>query len=298
VGKAPAFQFYANDFVTGTMELSLEELGAYVRLLALSWDKGPLPLDERRRANLLGVSLSVFRRVWNGIADKWAQTDAGYINLRLEQQRADLEAFQKEQAHRGRLSGESRRRTKAEPKHEPNTNGGSSAVRTEHATEREPNANSSSSVFDLRSSEDQDQDQRHTPRARATTALSVNPHSKPTNLVNGSELRRHGQHAWCSWPSRDGLCVPVFLHDEFVGKLGAVSLTDVAELKGWYAGTVARFEGIAIGEDSLQFWRNEFASWVGTVTSRPGVSTSRTGGSVDAAKAYMAEQIRQIGGVK
>lgn len=94
-----------------------------------------------------------------------------------------------------------------------------------------------------------------------------NPHGKSTNLVNGPELRRHGSHAWCSWPARDGLCVPVSLHREFVGKLGRVGAD--LELQDWYPTVLARFEGQAIGDDGFDFWRNQFADWVGTVTSKP-----------------------------
>jgi len=33
MSKPPAFQFYASDFLVDTIDLSNEELGAYVRLL-------------------------------------------------------------------------------------------------------------------------------------------------------------------------------------------------------------------------------------------------------------------------
>jgi len=35
--KAPAFQFYAQDFLTGVMDLTMDERGLYITLLARQW---------------------------------------------------------------------------------------------------------------------------------------------------------------------------------------------------------------------------------------------------------------------
>jgi len=35
--KAPAFQFYAQDFLTGVMDMTMEERGLYITLLARQW---------------------------------------------------------------------------------------------------------------------------------------------------------------------------------------------------------------------------------------------------------------------
>lgn len=100
--KPPAFQFYAKDFLVGTMEMSLAELGAYIRLLAWSWDKGPVPEDEGRRAKILGVSRLALGKVWPGISDKWASSEGGLINRRLERQRADQEDFRQAKSEAGK----------------------------------------------------------------------------------------------------------------------------------------------------------------------------------------------------
>jgi hypothetical protein len=42
-----------------------------------------------------------------------------------------------------------------------------------------------------------------------------------------------------------------------------------AQMRAWYESTIAHYAGQAIGDRDLDFWRNEFASWVGTVTQRP-----------------------------
>lgn len=93
---------------------------------------------------------------------------------------------------------------------------------------------------------------------------AVNNHGKPTNLINGVSQRRHGTHAWCS-VERPNLCVPFDMHQEI---LGASAKSD-ADVKAWYAATVAKYNGQAIGDDRFTFWRNELAAWVGVVTSPP-----------------------------
>lgn len=102
------------------------------------------------------------------------------------------------------------------------------------------------------------------PRVLATPSIpGQNPHHKPTNLVNGAEQRRHGTHAWCDYAR--GLCVPYGLHDEF--KKRATKTDD--ELKAWYAATVQSLDGVDVGDDVFDFWRNQFGTWVGTVTRKP-----------------------------
>jgi len=106
-------------------------------------------------------------------------------------------------------------------------------------------------------------------------------------IINGAEVRRHGSHAWCS--SRAGLCVPVFLHEEFKGK-GAKT---AEQLTAWYASTVERFGTAPIGEDALVFWRNEFAAWVGTATSAPSTN-SKSARTMAGAKRQFAREQAQL----
>ena len=41
--SAPAFQLYADDFIGGTVCLSAEDVGAYIRLLCYQWGNGSIP---------------------------------------------------------------------------------------------------------------------------------------------------------------------------------------------------------------------------------------------------------------
>lgn len=109
--------------------------------------------------------------------------------------------------------------------------------------------------------------------ARSSSArapVGENNHSKSTNLLNGSEQRRHGSHGWCSSSAgREGLCVPQFLHIQFMGKGNKSD----AEMRVWYLGVVDGLRGQPVGEDELVFWRNNFAQWVGIASERPAQRT-------------------------
>ncbi len=111
-------------------------------------------------------------------------------------------------------------------------------------------------------------------------------------LIDGRSMRTHAQHAWCSLP-RSGLCVPAFLHEEFTGKLGATDAN--ARLRAWYPTVIARYAGVGVGEDALRFWRNEFATWVGTATSSPVTTTTKVGRTLAAGRRLIAESLAQGG---
>jgi len=111
---------------------------------------------------------------------------------------------------------------------------------------------------------------------------------EPTWRLPGNQrlsIFAHQKHAFCSL--REGLCVPEFLHREFVGKLGG-SRTE-AQLVAWYPLALAPFDGQAIGEDSLRFWRNLFGTWVGTATSAPAM----TGGKAKEAISAVQQMVLQ-----
>jgi len=83
-GRAPAFQFYADDFLAGTMTMTNEERGAYISLLCLQWSKGCVTeLDIQRiclgmPTHCQGICQSKFQ-----LGD-----DGNYRNSRLEVERS------------------------------------------------------------------------------------------------------------------------------------------------------------------------------------------------------------------
>lgn len=58
--KSPAFQFYPQDYLSSARvaEMTLEEEGAYIRLLCYCWTTGSIPADPERCARLVGKGCS------------------------------------------------------------------------------------------------------------------------------------------------------------------------------------------------------------------------------------------------
>lgn len=88
MGCLPYFKFFPRDWLADTAELTLEEQGAYIRLLAWSWRRErALPLSPAERARILGVSTRKLQKVWEGIGEHWTEGSEGYFNPRLEEER-------------------------------------------------------------------------------------------------------------------------------------------------------------------------------------------------------------------
>lgn len=56
--KPPAFQFYPDDFIGGTCDLSAKEVGAYIRLLCFQWSKGKIPSDRNKLSRIAGTAVT------------------------------------------------------------------------------------------------------------------------------------------------------------------------------------------------------------------------------------------------
>jgi len=52
INNTPSFQFYAQDFLTGVMYLTNEEIGIYIKMLAKQWTDGKIP--KKRLGFLVG----------------------------------------------------------------------------------------------------------------------------------------------------------------------------------------------------------------------------------------------------
>jgi uncharacterized protein YdaU (DUF1376 family) len=160
--KAPAFQVYAADFLTGTMGMSLEAQGAYWRLICWSWTLGGgLPNDPQQLARGLGISLKKFRSLFPKVSEKFTLISNKWCNPRLEEVRAVQDCFREKQAIKGRKSAEAR--AVVSPKE---VNRGSLPV----DVRLQPEGNSSSSSS---KDQDQEQDQERVPPSAARTHAAV-----------------------------------------------------------------------------------------------------------------------------
>lgn len=76
--KDPAFLFYSNDFLSGTMLMSDEEIGQYIKLLCLQHQKGHL-----KEKDMLNICKSYNEEIFS----KFVKDDNGkYYNERLDEE--------------------------------------------------------------------------------------------------------------------------------------------------------------------------------------------------------------------
>src|SRR5574343_1424720 len=74
--KDPAFLFYPNDWLGGTLGMTFEEKGAYMELLMLQFNRGHMT------GHMIGQTVG---QNWDKIKDKFIQDEKGlYYNTRLE----------------------------------------------------------------------------------------------------------------------------------------------------------------------------------------------------------------------
>jgi uncharacterized protein YdaU (DUF1376 family) len=109
--KSPAFQFYPTDYLASqrVQMMTLEEEGAYIRLLCYCWQHGDIPADPSQAARLIGKGASTtlsttVLAMFNPI------TGTDRMNHdRLEAERAKQAAWREKSAAGGRKSAQSRK---------------------------------------------------------------------------------------------------------------------------------------------------------------------------------------------
>jgi uncharacterized protein YdaU (DUF1376 family) len=225
--KSPAFQFYPKEFLTdgNVAAMSLQERGAYITLLCICWQEKSLPADLSRLANIVGVPLKVFTRLWPILSGCFIKQGDRFLHPRLEKEREKQTAFSRRQKDKADT------RWKPEP------------CRTDAAAHAEPVPEPCSPISDLQSPISKER-KTHTP-AREPVALA------------GMLPRDHLKHGWCS--SR-GKCVPEFLHFEFIASVGGDRKGADQRLRAFYEAVEAGWPDGPIGDDPVKLWRKEFAA--------------------------------------
>jgi uncharacterized protein YdaU (DUF1376 family) len=137
MNKPPAFQFYAKSWLSATRVISVAARGAYMDLLAWSWDNGPIPKSDKAKAGIVGVSEAQFKRLWSEFSLKWQETAVGLVNVRLEQQRSELHAFRQGKVESGRRGAESRWQKDGSAIGSPSKKDGSTSSSTSSSTNQE-----------------------------------------------------------------------------------------------------------------------------------------------------------------
>ena len=83
--KDPAFLFYPNDYIGGTMGMTFEEKGAYVELLMVQFNRGHM--TKHMITQTVG-------QLWESINNKFIQDENGlYYNVRLELEQNKRKSF-------------------------------------------------------------------------------------------------------------------------------------------------------------------------------------------------------------
>lgn len=85
MAKDPAFLFYPNDWLGGTMGMTLEEKGAYMELLMMQFNRGHM--DGHMIGQLVG-------QLWDKIKIKFVQDENGlWFNVRLDDEIKKRKSF-------------------------------------------------------------------------------------------------------------------------------------------------------------------------------------------------------------
>lgn len=253
----PAFSFYANDFLTGTMTLTLADRGAYITLLAYQWDHGSIPDDPSVRARVLGCTRREATLAWDHLAEKFTRVADGWRNLRLEEERAKQIARHAALAENGQR-GASRRWQKpprddgtsySQANGQANSQANSRAIAGPIAnTWQSDGLPSSVQPQSLQRAEDSGVVRQTLQRAEVSVDARARGIAK-TPAIPTIHRGSHRAHAWCS----ERMCVPEFLHEKFLGAIGNQG-TDTT-LRAFYADTMAHVpEAQAIDTDPLKFW--------------------------------------------
>jgi uncharacterized protein YdaU (DUF1376 family) len=135
--KAPAFQLYTDDFLAGTLEMSQEEVGQFIRLLCHQWNRGSIPVETEKQQRLTGGCVSVDVLVKFRLCE-----DGSLRNERLESVRTERGLFLQQQSIKGQQSAEKRRL--AASAIQPKLNQTSTGVQPDTQPDGQPESNSPS----------------------------------------------------------------------------------------------------------------------------------------------------------
>ncbi len=148
--NSPAFQFYAADYLAdiNVQLMSLEEEGAYIRLMSYCWREGGIPNDDAELSRLCkGASAEVISNVKRCFRLSAIATDK-LIHPRLDFERKKQKKFAQQKSKAGVESGKSRRRKRLSAEHMFDPVHGS--VRTNDERNRTLQSSSSSSSSDYK----------------------------------------------------------------------------------------------------------------------------------------------------
>lgn len=88
--------------------MSVDEFGAYLKLLCVAWRKGSIPSDEAAAAKAIGVTPRRFARLWETVGPKWESNgNGGLVNPRQEREREAALKLHRKRVAAGKKRGSS-----------------------------------------------------------------------------------------------------------------------------------------------------------------------------------------------
>lgn len=89
MSKAAALPLFGDAYMADTMHLTLEEHGAYLRLLMLAWRTPDcsLPNDDKRIARMLGVGAQKWKKIRPAVMAFWTIENGMWTQKRLKKER-------------------------------------------------------------------------------------------------------------------------------------------------------------------------------------------------------------------
>lgn len=243
--SSPAYSFYPDSFEQGTDDMTLSEVGGYIRLLNSQWAKGSVPGDNvNALSRIMRCTVPVAKSVWAVIKGKFVRDTSGaWRNARMEQERHKQETRRAKLAENGSKGAGSRWQTDGKPMANAITETASPAM----APPRQNDGLPSPSPFPGTASKSPDPP-IPTPQTSSESAAGA--------ILSPLDYERL-QKSFSFVGSR--LRVPHVLHREFCAKLGTGA--DL-KLRVWYAGVNddAEINNEPI-IDVFKFLRPKFEAW-------------------------------------
>lgn len=113
--SSPAFQFYPREFEgdVNVQAMTLEERGAYGKLINICWFELRIPKDIDRLARILNITRRRMEKIWPALEPCFKQDrrkgwEDYLIHPRLEKERRKQRKYRKGQSKRGKAGADSR----------------------------------------------------------------------------------------------------------------------------------------------------------------------------------------------
>lgn len=104
MNKAPAFQFYANDFMDLTRLWDANAVGLHVRCMCVAWTHGSIPTEQKVIARAIHCDLAELQACWPTLSVHWEDNGNGGLVFApqeaVRQQQSDLRAKRQAAAER------------------------------------------------------------------------------------------------------------------------------------------------------------------------------------------------------